>query len=1135
MQLKSYPLKYLRYFNPATAIKDYNYSGVIKYTLAGMLLGLMLVLNALLLNYQSGFKGPWFHIFDYSPDFTVIILSPLILGILFCYIGIRHEQLILFNNQIKLNLSKEQILCSTADQQIELLAKVVAQINEAVIISDKSGNIKWVNKGFTKITGYQLDEVINKRADAVLHGPQTDKEVSKSIAENLFKGEAVVEELLNYKKDGSSYWVRESIKNIQDEKGEITNYISIQNDISGRKEREFAIDALYKEVADYKIALDQSALVIIFNRSGKVVRVNKKFCLVNELEEAEIIGKDYRSISLSIRDKKIMNPIWEKLASGEIWKGELINRNQNGKTYWAETTIVPLLDSNGTTQQFLTIQNDITVRKELEHQLITNKNKLELALQITQLGAWEIDGDNNLYLSKELRNIYHFPLEGNVSLEELFSKMHPEDVGNMKKCMKLTVGGQEFEEVEYRFIIDNELRYMVSNISPRVNEHGELIGTFGTAKDITGRKIAELALKKSEEEKAIVLNNAQTLIYLHDMKGNILDVNAAGEKMSGFIKEELIGSSLKSLISPEYQYQFENYLAEIITNRKAAGSLQIINKAGQKRVWLYQNTVYENNGNTPYVIASAVDITESVKAQNEIEKQRQFTRQIIDNSPNVILVMNEEQQIVLSNKTFTKYYQYNEQELPYAHDLSKGKSDIFLGDSLSMLELQDGEEIRIEGSIENKELENTLNWFNIIKKCFKEKNGKKYILISGMDITSRYQIESDLISANEMVERSMKVKDQFISNMSHEIRTPLNAVIGFTELLEATPLNKEQDEYIQIVKTASQNLLGLINNILDLSKIESGNLTLECLPIDIKQIITNATKILEPKVKNKGIQIRCKLSTNIPDKLLGDQLKLSQILFNLLDNAVKFTDKGYVEISCEMVSSNDNTKTCLSFTVKDTGIGVAAEKKDIVFERFTQANTDTQRLFGGTGLGLNIAKSIVHLHGGTLSMDSIPGEGTSFNFILPFQKYTHAAFTTETKSIPDETILAINAKNPIHVLLVEDNMVNAMLAKKVLQNGGFVVQHVINGAEAVEKVQTEKFDVVLMDIQMPVMNGILATKKIRQLKGSFTSLPIIAMTADSLYGEMQNCYNAGMNGYVSKPFKPNNLFSAIIDAIAVRN
>lgn len=1004
-------------------MKNYSYTGVLKYTGAGILLGLMLVLNAYLLNRQHGFDGPWFHIFDYAPDFIIIAFSPLILGLLFCFIGIRWQQLVAFNNQIKNNLSHEQMMSSMADRQLKLLGKVVAQINEAVIISDNTGCILWANEGFTKITGYSLEEVIGKKGDTFLLGPLSQRSSVNNIKLNMYKGASVVEEMVHYRKDGSPYWAMISVKPIYNESSEIINYIAIETDITNRKEKELALE------------------------------------------------------------------------------------------------------------------NEIKERKELEEQLVANKNKLEQAIEIAQVGAWEADTVNDsLYISKELRTIYHLPLTGDITIEEIFKNIHTDDMPNMWKGIEGAAKG-ETNELEYRYIIDGEIRHMLSNIAPRFDEQGNLTGYVGTVKDITHRKLFELAIKKSEEEKAAVLDNAQAIICKHDLQGNILDVNPAAVKLSGYSKAELLGMNLQMLVSEEFRQYFDLYLNEIITNKNANGSFQIIRKDGNKRAWLYQNTLYNNNNGKPYIIASAIDITESVKAQNEIEKQQQFISQIIENSPNIIYVMNEQCQVVLHNKTFSQYYLCNENEAPVLDvaRMSKGDKDIFLGDYETMMELQDGEMIRLEGSMPGTDCtKDSISWFNVIKKCFTDKKGKKYILGIGMDITGRYQIETDLIAANEMVERSLKVKDQFISNMSHEIRTPLNAVIGFTDLLHNTKLDKEQGEYVEIIQSASENLLGLINNILDLSKIESGNLSLEHMPVDVKQIVSDAVKILEQKTREKGIQLNCNIAANIPSKVMGDQLRLSQILFNLVGNAIKFTDKGFVEIGCKMVNGPDDSKEYISFYVKDTGIGVAMEKQDAIFERFTQANTDTERLYGGTGLGLNIAKGIVDMYGGTLKMESTPGKGTTFHFILTFSKFEATANTAGNAS-KTETAVVLPQGKMVHVLLAEDNAINAMLAKQVLENGGYTVTHVLNGALAVEAVQQQQFDVVLMDIQMPVLNGIAATEKIRALKGPVSKIPVVAMTAHSLYGEMQNCYKAGMTGYVSKPFKKENLFAAILESIDIQN
>ena len=1117
-------------------MKRKNYLGVLKYTALGLLLGLMLVVNALLLNYQSGFQGPWFHIFDFSPDFAVIVLSPVILALLFCYIGVRHEQLVVFNDQIKDNLTREQLVSSAADRQIKLLAKLVAQINDAVIIMGVDGHVQWVNEGFTKITGYTLAEVVGQSPEKLLHGEKTSREVTERIATKLARGEEPEEELVKYRKNGSPFWVRTSIKPIYDDEGKITHYLAVENDITIRKEKELAIQALYKEVTDYKFALDESAIVTMFDSAGKIIHANRKFTEISGLRHDELMGHDYRAISSDLFEKRYLQPVWEVLRKGQIWRGELKNQARSGNTYWTDTSIVPLLNDNGTIRHYLAIQNDITERKELENALLASKGKLEQAMKIAHFGAWEIDSVNNkLYLSGELREMLRYGERDDVGIEEFLGNVHTDDSPSLRNALRKVSETLVQSELEYRYWVDGQLRYMHSIIAPRINEHKQVVGAFGTVNDITQRKLTAMALRKSEEEKAAVLENAQTLICLHDMNGVILDVNAAGLKMSGYGKEEVQGMNLRLLISPDYKGQFDTYLKEIASVRKAAGTLQIITKTGQKRVWLYQNTVYENNGNTPYVIASAIDITDTVKANNEIEKQQQFIRQIIDNSPNVIYVMNEHRQIVLANRTFTQYYDYDGTRQPFVDDLCKGSEDIFLSDADTLLDMEEGQIIRMEGCMATLGDPDNKNWFTIIKKCFTEKSGKRYFLGFGMDITSRVRVESDLIAANEIVERSLKVKDQFISNMSHEIRTPLNAVIGFTDLLADTPLNNEQSEYIVIVKTASQNLLALINNILDLSKIESGNLALESQPIDIRQIVVDATKILEQKAKAKGISIITRFPASFPEKVLGDQLRLSQVLFNLVGNAVKFTDNGHVEVCCNLVKGSDETKHYFSFSVKDTGIGVPEEKQSEIFDRFTQANVDTQRLYGGTGLGLNIAKSIVDMHGGTLSMESVPGQGTTFHFIVGFKKYEESAEMTEVKGVGGDMILNINSTRPIRVLLAEDNEINAMLAVQVLTNGGFVVDHVPNGETALQSVQEHQYDVVLMDIQMPVMNGIEATKKIRALESPASRLPIVAMTAHSLYGEMQNCFRAGMTAYVSKPFKPEGLYSTLLESIRAQS
>ncbi|MEO7766809.1 MAG: PAS domain-containing protein, partial [Ferruginibacter sp.] len=383
--------------------------GVIKYTVAGIAMGFVMVIIGALFTYAHGFNGPWWYIFEYAPKFIILAFSPIFFGILFCFIGFRKAQLISKNHQLAENLSGGQEVNDGADNQMKLLVNIIQQINEAIVISDADGGVQWINESFTKINGYTLQEIKGRELGDFLYGPLTDKVVAKGMVESLAKGEAVEEDLVTYHKNGRSLWLSLSIKPIFDSAGNLSNFIAIQKNITSRKEKEISIEALYKTVADYKFALDQSAIVVIFNTRGKIVQVNKKFCEISGLSEAALLEHDYRSISVCLQDKKVVKPILKTLQTGDTWKGELKNCNKNGHTYWADTTIVPFLNADGKAYQFLAIQHDITERKELENQLISNKFHSLEAMQMAKLGSWEINNKGVVTISAELRRLYNLP------------------------------------------------------------------------------------------------------------------------------------------------------------------------------------------------------------------------------------------------------------------------------------------------------------------------------------------------------------------------------------------------------------------------------------------------------------------------------------------------------------------------------------------------------------------------------------------------------------------------------------------------------------------------------------------------------------------------------------------------------
>lgn len=459
-------------------------------------------------------------------------------------------------------------------------------------------------------------------------------------------------------------------------------------------------------------------------------------------------------------------------------------------------------------------------------------------------------------------------------------------------------------------------------------------------------------------------------------------------------------------------------------------------------------------------------------------------------------------------ETYQTYYTgtddlYPKEEFPMTRVL-KGESDICVED----LEIQR----------EDRRVPLRINATHIVG----EDGTVEFAIAVFEDITSTKEAENELRAAKKQAEESSELKEMFLANMSHEIRTPMNAVIGFTDLLLKRNLNEEEMGYVRIIKTSGENLLRIIDDILDISKIESGLMTFEVHPIDINGLFTSIQVMFAHKAREKNIGMTFKSDPHIPQSILGDPTRLTQILINLLSNAIKFTQDGTVAISARLVSREENTVQ-IEFSVKDSGIGIPNDKLDTVFERFTQAEKHTTRKFGGTGLGLNIVKQLVELQGGTVSVKSQEGVGSEFMILLSFSVSTQVP-AAHTKKYEESELEALKQ---LKILVVEDSPINVKFIFALFENNGLVADHAENGKVAIEKMALTDYDLILMDIEMPEMNGYETTTYIRGVLEN--SVPIIAMTAHTMAGESEKCFQMGMDGYISKPVREDVLFSKMIN------
>jgi PAS domain S-box-containing protein len=708
--------------------------------------------------------------------------------------------------------------------------------------------------------------------------------------------------------------------------------------------------------------------------------------------------------------------------------------------------------------------------------------------------------------------------------------------------------------------INGKLTDVLFNGSVYKGKRGNVLGAVVVARDVSEQKWAkelriankELVFQNGEKEKRaaeLVIANQELAFQNEEKEKRAAELVIANQELA-FQNEEK-EKRAEELIIANKELIFQNEEKE-----KRAEELIIANKE-----LIYQNEEKEKRADE-LIIANkelAFQSEEKEKRAEEliiankelvfqnVEKEKRAAELIIANYARGLIEASLDPLVTISPKgkitdmnqatvditgltreelTGTHFFDYftepKKARKVYQEVFSKGS----VADSPLTLRHQDGKltDVLFNGSVYKDEIGNVLGVVVVARDITDQKRIATELteaivfaeLATGFAEDAKVKAEN----AAQIAENAVKAKQQFLSNMSHEIRTPMNAIIGFTKVLLKTDLTAKQKEYLTAIKLSGDSLIVLINDILDLAKVDAGKMIFEQIPFKMAASITAMIHVFETKVQEKNLQLINRYDNNIPKVVVGDPVRLHQIILNLISNAVKFTTEGEIIVNVRLLEQNENNVT-IEFAVSDTGIGIPEKKIEHIFENFQQASSDTSRLYGGTGLGLAIAKKLVETQGGSINVKSKLHEGSTFSFVLPFLKTKAEAQTEE--EIKD---LEVEYKK-IKVLVVEDIVLNQLLMKTLLDEFGFEHDIAGNGKIAIEKMQNKDYDIILMDLQMPEMNGFEATKHIRDKMNS--QIPIIALTADVTTVDIEKCKAVGMNDYVSKPVDERMLYSKIVD------
>ncbi|MGQ9528429.1 MAG: PAS domain S-box protein [Chloroflexus sp.] len=870
-------------------------------------------------------------------------------------------------------------------EQLRMLSLVARHTDNAVIITDRNGRIEWVNEGFTRISGYTLDEVRGRKSGEFLQGPETDPATVARIRQALDNGESVKAEIINYTKQGRPYWLALDISPVYDDQHNLIRFIAIESDITQQKEMERMLRAALKESRDVMNALDESTILSIADPEGHILEVNERFCAITGYRADELIGKDHRMFKSGVHPPEFFADLWQTIQAGHIWRNEVCNRAKDGRLFWVDTTIVPFVGDDGKPERYLAIRFDITARKQSEEQLRAS-------------------------------------------------------------------------ETRYRSVIT------------------------------------------AMSEGIVVMNRA----------GEIETCNASAERILGLSRDRLIG---RTSFDPRWQAIHEDgspfpgeehpIMVSLTTGRALNDVIMGIRKPTGDLTWLSINSqpLYNEQGQIYAAVASFHDITARRLAEQELRFQKTLLECQTEASPDGVLVVSPDRRWLYANHRFL--------EMWGLADMPVHETTCAISMQKMLAQVCDPEQVRNE--IEELYDDPSLSG----KAKIELKDGRTFERYSAPVISAEGEYYGRVWFFRDVTERCAieRMKNEFVAVVSHELRTPLTSIRGSLGLLAGGVVGElppRAASMIDIALKNSERLIRLINDILDIEKIESGKMVFKFQPVVLDELVRQTIEA------NRGFgqqyDVAIALTATLPGvQVYADPDRIAQAITNLISNAIKFSPPGgKVEVAI-----GREPRGRIRITVTDYGPGIPVEFRDRIFQKFAQADSSNTRRQGGTGLGLSISRAIVERHSGQIGFVTASGVGTTFYVDLA----EYRPSTNPTVSLP------LQSDRP-RILICEDDHDIAALLSLMIQQAGYATDIADSLAEARDLLAQHAYRAITFDLLWPHEDGIAFLRELRTQSHTRT-LPVVVVSARASEEQPADGHDLNVVDWLPKPIDQQRLLVAL--------